>query len=253
MKILRCAALAATLLPGLASAAIVSITASSLPVGTDVSSMSSVMTLTSFSEGYLSTPGIVTSGISTAAVPCGPDFGPCSINPDVFSTVGTTNGGFYTSGANVGCLDGGACDGTYDGFNFLKITPASPTDFVSVEGQYNSGGGTLGLWAFNSSGQLIDSCTGYMNSSCFTTLYSPPDPGADISEASVTFSSSSDNIAYVYAAGYAQGADLDKVSIDAVAVPEPGTLPLILSGLAAFAVVFVRHRRQRIERVATAL
>jgi PEP-CTERM motif len=253
MKRLGCVLLAATALPGLASAAIVTLSASSLPVGTDVTNSSSVMTLTSLSEGYLSAPGILTSAISTVAVPCGPDFGPCSVNPDVFSTVGTTNRGFYTSGVNVGCIDGGTCEGTRDGFNFLKITPASPTDYVSVEGQYNSGGGTLGLWAFNSAGQLIDSCTGYMNSSCFKTIYSPPDPGADISAASVTFASSSDNIAYVYAAGYAQGADLDKVSVDAVPVPEPGSLSLLLSGVAAFAIGLARKRKQRIEGGATAL
>jgi len=84
----------------------------------------------------------------------------------------------------------------------MKVSLLNPTNFIQLTGQYEND--TLGIWAFNSDGQLIGSCDGFSDvNNCFTTtLQTRASCGSFPCEGVATFTSGTDDIAYFYASGY---------------------------------------------------
>jgi hypothetical protein len=96
------------------------------------------------------------------------------------------------------------------------------------------------MFLYNSDNQLVGQCGG--DSSCVSTLLASPYGGAGISLESLTFVSNSDDIAYILAAGQEGSSGFDSVSVNMVAVPEPGPLVLLAAGLGAMLLARRRNR-----------
>lgn len=233
------------------SAAIVDVNANNYAPGTDISNAAKGMTLTAIATSFPypndpSTVGDVQTTLCVNAASSGCIDGSNFFTPAGSPLTAAGAGAWYTDNPGLTCIENGATS-CPPGYSFLKVSLLNPTNYVQITGQSNAD--DIGLWAFNSDGQLIGSCTGFSNDGCFSQTFVSPygHSSAFTSIETASFGSGTDDIATIYAAGYTSGQGVDSVTVNMVSVPEPGPLAILAGGLCAIVLTY----RKRVARLVT--
>lgn len=240
MKPIRTAGVVFVLMTGSlpAMAAMETISAGGFPIGTDLSNQNLPGVSLSAIGRTATQVGITTGDILTTTCTA-TDNSRCFNGSSLFTTnlppalLGGKENAFFFEPSDLGCVESQFTNCAGNAFEVMKVSFAAPTDFVQMTGQFANDG--LALYAFNSSGNLLGSCTGFIGQlpACFNVTQQSPIPADFASAGTLTLSSSTDDISYMIASGFASAQVVDSVSFDAVQVPEPGPLTLLAGGLVA--------------------
>jgi hypothetical protein len=209
--------------------------------GTDVSTASPYVSLSTFRKRHdsIGDPPSLTSVFVDNCYDAGSHCASTGtkVFSDGFGPIDTWGafGGSITSA--TGCFrdlgQGVSSPNCTERFNVMLMTFTEATDFVSISGRFWAEDETR-LFGFDDSFNLI----GLMDANIDRSLCRGPGAITDYCSVTTTLTSTSRDIRYVIAGGWSNGTSLDNLQFS---VPEPGTLALLGVGLAG--IMFARRRK----------